>query len=249
MIDRTIVISDIHGCLDTFNQLLKLVQYAPDRDRLVLLGDYVDRGPRSKDVVEQVLHMTSELNVIALRGNHDQRFVDWVLSSDSELHAKFVEHGGIPTLQSYCGTEWSGIEWNEEELQRVKEWIRSRYAAHLELLSALPLFYEDERHIYVHAGLNPAYPQWKEQPQRDFMWIRDAFYNKPTVVDKTVVFGHTLTMEIQDQSGIWFGRDKIGVDGGCAYGMQLNALEIRDKEAYGSYHVPFGGIPPKSRAV
>jgi len=238
MAERTIVISDIHGCLDTFNRLLRHTAYCPGKDRLMLLGDYVDRGPDSKEVVEQLIRMSSDGLVTALRGNHDQRFVEWLSSPDPVVQAKFLEYGGLPTLQSYCGSEWTGCEWDESRLCELKAWILERYAEHVQFLASRPLFAEDEHHIYVHAGLNPAFPEWKEQPERDFMWIRDPFYNRPTVVDKTVVFGHTLTMELHDRADIWFGGDKIGIDGGCAYGLQLNALEIRGAKEYRSFHLP-----------
>ncbi|WP_342746578.1 metallophosphoesterase family protein [Paenibacillus rigui] len=249
MVQRTIAISDIHGCYAEFNRLLQSLSYTPDEDRLILLGDYVDRGPNSREVLDQLTAMACHGNVVMLRGNHDQRFIDWMSNDDPLTQAKFVEHGGLATIQSYCGEEWSSIRWDDEKVSLLKEWIQSRYAAHLDLLSRLPLYYEDEHHIYVHAGLNPAYPQWQEQPERDFMWIRAPFYNQPTVVSKVVVFGHTQTMELHDQSNIWFGGDKIGLDGGCAYGYQLNALQIREPLAYQSFCVPAEGKARNERAV
>ena len=67
----------------------------------------------------------------------------------------------------------------------------------------------------------------KPSQKRDFMWIRAPFVQQRTVVKKTVVFGHTPAKDIHGKADVWFDRDKIGIDGGCAYGFQINCLEIK----------------------
>jgi serine/threonine protein phosphatase 1 len=101
---RTLVISDIHGCYEPFIELLQLIQYTPREDRLIILGDLVDRGPQSLEVVEHVMTLAHEANVIVIRGNHDQRFVDVMSNEQSNEDDKFFEHGGIQLLDSYCPT-------------------------------------------------------------------------------------------------------------------------------------------------
>lgn len=81
--NRTIMVSDIHGCIDPINQLLHDINYNSKYDQLILLGDYVDRGPNSKEVVKEVIQLVKEHHAIALRGNHDQRFVDFIIE---EVH-------------------------------------------------------------------------------------------------------------------------------------------------------------------
>ncbi|BBH22334.1 hypothetical protein Back11_36790 [Paenibacillus baekrokdamisoli] len=105
------------------------------------------------------------------------------------------------------------------------------------IIIGFPFFHEDSHHIYVHAGLNPQYENWKEQTKHEFMYIKEPFLNHPTTVDKIVVFGHTKAMDIHGKADVWFGGDKIGIDGGCAYGLQLNCLEIRGKNDYAVYSV------------
>jgi serine/threonine protein phosphatase 1 len=218
-VDRTLVISDIHGCFFQFIELLNRVGYNADTDRLILLGDYVDRGNASKDVVEMVQKMVQGSNVIALRGNHDQRFID-LMMGDDECATRFFQHGGLETLRSYARID------DEANWRSARESIREHYPHHLSFLSRLPLYHEDDQHIFVHAGLNPEYVNWKEQPTRDFMWIREKFIHQETSVKKTIIFGHTRTMDIHGSANIWFGGDKIGIDGGCSFGQQLNCLEI-----------------------
>jgi serine/threonine protein phosphatase 1 len=235
-VSRTLVISDIHGCYDSFNSLLKLIQFTANEDKLILIGDYVDRGRQSKEVIAQVMQMVHNQEAIALRGNHDQRFIEFVYNKMDD--AKFLEHGGLQTIQSYCGINFAESELDDKKLiAHIKATIRNNYRDHLVFLDSLPLYYEDNKHIYVHAGLSPFYTNWKDQPEKDFIWIREAFLNHPTAVEKTVLFGHTKAIDIHGTADIWFGGDKIGIDGGCAYGLQLNCLEIKDNDAYAAYFV------------
>jgi serine/threonine protein phosphatase 1 len=224
---RTLVISDIHGCYDAWNSLLKKINYVPKEDQLILIGDYVDRGTRSKEVVAQLMRMVQSGEAIALRGNHDQRFIDLIMQNTTSFDAKFLEHGGLQTINSYCESRYTLEDLQDiMKMELAKASIRKSYKDHIAFLDSLPLYYEDAHHIYVHAGLNPFYKDWRNQPEKDFIWIREAFVDHKTVVDKMIVFGHTKTVDIHGSADIWFGDGKIGIDGGCAYGLQLNGLEI-----------------------
>ncbi|KAA8787088.1 serine/threonine protein phosphatase [Paenibacillus amylolyticus] len=220
--NRTLMISDIHGCIDEFNQLLLNVDYNSKYDQLILLGDYVDRGANSREVVDKVMELVQEHHAIALRGNHDQRFADLIYEGTSSIQSKFMEHGGLQTLESYCRLN---DQDSSEDLETARKIIKLNYSRHINFLSNLPLFYEDENHIYVHAGLNPDYSEWKQQPEYDFMYIKDKFiHNAFEDLHKKVIFGHTKTIDIHGSAAVWFAEDKIGIDGGCAFGMQLNCL-------------------------
>ncbi|KRE99883.1 hypothetical protein ASG89_27565 [Paenibacillus sp. Soil766] len=231
---RLLVVSDIHGCADEFKELLDKVKFNPEEDQLILLGDYVDRGPASRETVEHVMLLVREKGAIALKGNHDQRFLEVMNGTDDLTEMKFFEHGGIQTFQSFSGVR-------DFDLKTAKERIRANCSEHLAFLRELPLYYENDTHIFVHAGLNPAYVDWKTQPERDFIWIRAPFVQQKTVVKKIVVFGHTTTKDIHGKAEVWFDTDKIGIDGGCAYGLQLNLLEIKGKNQYRTYSVPSKG--------
>ncbi|RJX37626.1 serine/threonine protein phosphatase [Paenibacillus pinisoli] len=221
---RTIMISDIHGCIEPFERLLEKVKYVPEQDRLILLGDYVDKGPQSREAVDAVMRLVQQHGAIALRGNHDQRLVDFVRGDDPDVLRKFAEHGGPPTLHSYVGS----FEVSERSRAEARRRIEAEYASHLDFLAGLPLYAEDDRHIYVHAGLRPGLFDWTLQSEHDFMYIKDEFYLHPTTVDKTVIFGHTIATKLHGHPNVWFGGDKIGIDGGCSIGLQLNALLYED---------------------
>lgn len=99
---RILAISDIHGSYSEFNALLRKVNYRPLEDKLILMGDYVDRGPDSKRLVEQVMTMQREEGVIVLKGNHDKMACDALTNEDDKLDTHWLSNGGYHTLMSYC---------------------------------------------------------------------------------------------------------------------------------------------------
>lgn len=228
---RILVISDIHGCLQEFDEILKLVNYQPDVDQLILLGDYVDRGPNSKEVVEKVFELSSYENVIVLMGNHDQRLVNLIENRSPEIRDMFFRYGGSVTLKSYC-PHAEHLSFDD-----CLDFIQKNYAHHIKFLKSLPYYYENDQFIFVHAGLDPKYPNWKDQPLENFLTMREKFLNTETSVDKIVIFGHTMTNKIHGSDNVWFSKDKIGIDGGCALGHQLNCLEIVCGNKFKEYHI------------
>lgn len=229
---RTLIISDIHGCRRELDALLERMAYDPVSDRLILLGDLVDKGPDSMETVERAMQLCRDHGAIVIQGNHDERLAALVRGDDPTVASKFLEHGGIATMASYAGSEC-----DPHDLDAFRRRMESRFAHHLDFLAGLPLYEEDEDHIFVHAGLNPAYADWREQPRRDFLYIKEPFYAYPTRTTKTVVFGHTRATDLHGSPDIWFAADKIGIDGGCAYGRQLNGLEIRRGSGYRAWAI------------
>ncbi|GGD55907.1 metallophosphoesterase family protein [Paenibacillus nasutitermitis] len=211
---RKLVISDIHGCYDAWLRLLELVDYDKERDQLLILGDYVDRGPNSREVLEHLIYLRDVHGAVVLRGNHDQRLIDLVQHADEKVIGKFLDHGGAATARSYLNLSANGED--DVTAQTIKEMIsviRNEHAHHIAFLNSLPYYAEDSHHIYVHAGLNPDYPDWKKQPLQDFLTIKEPFISQPTVALKTVVFGHTQAKAIHGSPDVWFGEGKIGIDG------------------------------------
>lgn len=231
-IGRILAISDIHGCDRELAALLAKVHYDPAQDQLVLTGDYVDRGRDSCALVEEIMRLHEQYGVVVLKGNHDKMFCDALAGDDDKLDTHWLTNGGYYTLMSYCQSAgFFSAETGWDEYLRAKAFIRSHFGGHLEFLRTLPLYYETEEHIFVHAGINPELADWRQQTERDFLWIREPFYTQPVRnTGKTVVFGHTSADELHGTPDIWFSPlgDKIGIDGGCAYGYVLNCLEIGD---------------------
>lgn len=224
---KIFVTSDIHGCHTEFNELLKKANYNSDADMLIILGDYVDRGRFSRQVIEQVIGLVSN-GAIALRGNHDQMFLD---ALDNIEDNNFIRNGGMSTIESYIGEDC--VDW--DVYRSGKRLIKEKYSHHVDFLRNLPYYYETYDHIYVHAGINPFYndSDWKTQAKDEFLWIRDMFLNNPTNLSKTIVHGHTPTSNFQETGDIIFSEGKINIDGGGVFGDQFNMLEI-DNEASGN---------------
>ncbi|MCM3172601.1 serine/threonine protein phosphatase [Paenibacillus sp. MER 99-2] len=238
---RRCVISDIHGCYDEFNALLHHVSYDSVQDELILLGDYVDRGLKSRQVVDQIIELQQRHSIIALKGNHDAMMVKALTNDNKEYDSHWIRNGGLQTLGSYVNyaTAWDENEFDWNAYDEAKVWVRNHYSHHLQFLDQLPLVYEIPGYVFVHAGINPDVTDWRKQPESDFMWIREPFYSRPTAIEETVVFGHTPVKYLHDEMGIWFSStgDKIGIDGGCAYGAQLNMLTISEDGSLQTFFV------------
>lgn len=230
---RTLVISDIHGCYDEFVALLEKSHYAPEQDLLVVLGDMIDRGKQSKQVVELVMDLVEYKGAIALGGNHEDEFISWLEGEFNPEH-RFLRIGGKKTVESYCKPH--DVYGNGTKSRRA---IHKFYSQHFSFIKNLPDYYEDEQHIFVHAGIDPEIKNWKKSSREQMRWIRDEFINGVNDTGKTIIFGHTPTNFLHkskdaQNTNVWFSTDnKIGIDGGCSMGGQLHCLCIED----GSYQV------------
>lgn len=205
----TCVIGDIHGCHSPLVQMLDII--LPKADTLVFLGDYVDRGPNSKEVVTTILSLrATQPRVITLMGNHDFLFLQYLSGGDERL---FLQAGGLETLASY------GID----PLASLEQRISQVPADHLAFFRTLPLYWEDQYALYVHAGLQPGRHLSQQTPQW-CLWARDAFLTTHLDFKKPVIFGHTVFPEPL------MCTDKIGIDTGAVYGGHLTALLLPDRE-------------------
>lgn len=209
---RTIIIGDIHGCYRELTELItKLTQekkYIPEKDRLIFIGDYIDRGDNPRMVVKYVRALQDKYgeNVIPLKGNHEDMLLDYVANADQN----WLYNGYEATLLSYEGYK--------EELKNDIWWM-----------SALSLYYEDDYFIYVHAGVDKDLPM-DQQDDETLLWVRQEFYLNPRTYDKKVIFGHTPTMFMgKEDTPQWLndGND-IAIDTGCVYGGTLTSLIIEN---------------------
>jgi serine/threonine protein phosphatase 1 len=240
---RTFVIGDIHGERALLERVLdKLPFIAPD-DTLVLLGDYLDRGPDSRGVVQRLLRLPEETvgKVVLLRGNHEDAFLR---SLTEELDVGFVMargNGVAETFRSF--TDRPVIPGAELELDEAKQlfdlksWVPP---AVQRWLSTLPLWYEDEHAIYVHAGLEGEGAVWKhprDGAERPLMWMREPdFYEQ--YEGKTIVFGHTPVSELppkdEARTEVWRRGPLWGLDTGAGRGGHVSAVELPAGTIYDS---------------
>ena len=206
-------IGDIHGCLTKLKTLISDIDIDFKKDTLVFIGDYVDRGEFSRDVVDYVSGLQdSHENIVCLLGNHEQMFMNYLEGVDEEI---YLRNGVMQTLRSY------EIFLSDD----IKERKRKMSARHRKFFETLLPYYETEKYIFVHAGLRPGIPV-AEQSQNDLLWIRYEFINTEKDFDKTVVFGHTPLMTPL------IDKNKIGIDTGAVYGGKLTCIEFPGLKIY-----------------
>ena len=169
---RTIAIGDIHGCLAALETLLTAVRPRPD-DTLVLLGDYVDRGPRTRGVIERLLALQRQCRLVPLLGNHDEMMLN-VYDGQKQLYVNWLLFGGDATLASYDAA-------GPEDLP----------LAHIEFLRSCLLYFELERYFFVHGRYRPELPL-DAQPRETLLWDSIKIYQPgPHCSGKTAIVGHS----------------------------------------------------------
>jgi serine/threonine protein phosphatase 1 len=213
-------IGDIHGCLKALQDLLAQISVKPE-DEIVFLGDYIDRGPDSKGVLD-FLVKNHKPNWRYLRGNHEQMLLEWLGTPNSLAASNWLLNGGHQTLQSYVSQEKLDEVRGEGAHIVLQSYIPH---THVEFLNALPLTYETSDYFFCHAGINLDKPLNAQEPD-DLLWIRRKFLQDPRPTPKLVVHGHTPVEKVD------VTKDRINLDTGCVYGGFLTALSLPDKKIY-----------------
>jgi serine/threonine protein phosphatase 1 len=202
---RTIAIGDIHGCSAALGAILDTISPGPD-DQIVTLGDYIDRGPDSRGVLERLIHLRRQCQLVTILGNHDAMLIQAL----EGLHSTtFLSIGGFATLASYGGTEAEHLTLIPEE--------------HISFLKACVSFHETETHIFVHGSYVPHLPM-SDQPDLALRWesLRDDIPG-PHCSGKTVIAGHT-----SQRSGEILDLGHIKCIDTCCYGRGwLTALDVQ----------------------
>ena len=202
--EKIFAIGDIHGCLDKVKALMDALDIDVQRDTVVFLGDYVDRGAHSKEVVDFLLDEVAPRldHAVFLKGNHEEMLDDYLQGARQQM---FLANGGRATIESY------------ERARSAKDDLLPQ--GHSTFFKNLLTCYEKENYFFVHAGLRPKVPL-AEQETWDMLWIRDEFIYSEWDFGKRIIFGHTpfrspFVME-----------NKIGIDTGAVYGNKLTCVEL-----------------------
>ncbi|MFM2095097.1 MAG: Serine/threonine-protein phosphatase 1 [Planctomycetota bacterium] len=202
MTSRTIAIGDIHGHALALAGLLDAVAPQPD-DMVVFLGDYIDRGPDSRGVLQLVLSLSDRCRVVPLMGNHEEM----LLQARGNRHAlpMWLDNGGDATLRSYDSSD---------ELEGIP-------TTHVEWLCSLRRYHETERHFFIHANYAP---NWRldQHDSKTSLWLPLTDLPGRHYSGKTAVVGHTP----QPAGKILNLGYLLGIDTGCGFGGQLTALDV-----------------------
>ena len=208
MEQRLLAVGDIHGCFLKLEKLMDKLDLDPERDVLIFLGDYIDRGDQSKEVVDYLVQLKKDRpSTVFLLGNHEQMPQEFL---DGENINPFLVNGGKKSLDSYFG---------DNRLYSSQDPRTIFPPEHLAFFNSLDTYFQIEDYIFVHAGLREGIPL-ENQELFDLLWIREDFYFSKFNFGKTVIFGHTPFQKP------FIYKNKIGIDTGAAYGNKLTCLEL-----------------------
>jgi serine/threonine protein phosphatase 1 len=225
---RAYVVGDLHGRLDLLDQLLDKIhediRRRPARKvLLIFVGDLIDRGPSSAQVVERLrTYRRPGIQTVFLLGNHEEVLLR-ILGGEADLIAKWRSFGGSECLKSYGldPAALAGLE-DDDAVALVRETIPKEHVEFLESFDDSCRFGD---YLVVHAGIRPGV-EFDQQRQSDLRWIRDPFLFDETDHGFVVVHGHTIRPEVEMRP------NRIGIDTGAYRSGVLTALAIEGSDSW-----------------
>lgn len=224
---RVYAVGDVHGHLDLLSQMRDMISEDVKADRrernvIVYLGDYIDRGPDSRGVVELLLNEPLVgIEEIHLKGNHEDFMLQFL--DDPLIGEQWYLNGGDTTLASY-GVERTVMTEGSDRFIAVRDRLRSKLPVeHLAFLRSLAMYHVEGDYLFVHAGIRPGRPMEKQEAH-DVMWIRGEFLSSDADHGYCVVHGHSISPEPE------LRRNRIGIDTGAFYTGRLTGLVLDGAE-------------------
>ena len=218
---RIYAIGDVHGRVDLLDAAFaridaNLTRSAPHRVVHVLLGDYVDRGPSSREVLDRLVERARTHHIVCLKGNHESYLVEFL--HDASVLGDWRHFGGLETLRSY-GLNPSAIPSGVEEQRLANAFAAALPGEHRQLLRKLGASFSCGDFFFAHAGVKPGVPL-AQQSEHDLLWIRDDFLLSEQDFGKVVVHGHTPVLQPE------FRPNRINIDTGAYATGRLTCLMI-----------------------
>jgi serine/threonine protein phosphatase 1 len=207
---RVYAFGDVHGRADLLQQLRceikrSLDDRAPQKAVVVGLGDYIDRGPDSRGVIELLQEgFDSRIEHVFLRGNHEELFLGFL--NEPEASGKlWFRMGGLDCLRSY-GVDIGPYTGASPDMSKAREdFVRCLPSGHVAFIQTLPMWSALGDYLFVHAGVRTHLPL-SEQATEDLLWIREGFSDRDEPFEKIVVHGHSPT------DVPYVGRHRICID-------------------------------------
>lgn len=221
---RIYAIGDIHGRLDCLLDLLSQIERdAADysgKKILIGLGDYIDRGPDSKGVIERLMQPLAGFECYYLKGNHEQSLL--TLFDRTEYGKGWLTYGGLETLVSYRIPYQLGVP-TPDKLEALRQTLLELFPReHRDWLSNLHMHLTFGDYHFVHAGVKPGVPL-ADQTDDSRLWIRDEFLHYRGQLEKVIVHGHTISEDIEMRD------HRIGVDTGAYASGCLSAIVLENE--------------------
>lgn len=223
---RLYAIGDIHGRRDLLERMQARIardlERRPVADwRVIYLGDYIDRGPESAQVLAMLADQAQDPHAAFLRGNHDQFLIDFLAGGGTEDFDIWMYNGGAETLDSF-GIDGARAAYDIDpaELERLRPRLAAALAPGVaEFLDGLEAMLRFGDYIFVHAGLRPGVAL-EAQDRRDLIWIREPFLSDPRDHGAVVVHGHTPVETVEVRA------NRIGIDTGAVFTGKLSCLVL-----------------------
>ena len=250
MTSRTIAVGDVHGEMDHLLTLVGRLPVLTAADTLLFIGDYVDRGPDSAQVIHflrEELREKTPAKIVTLRGNHEDAWLK-VIAGEDPAFVLPSGNGCLATFRSFQGGPSAEPGTFPTSLEEMESLTSGSFfpAEVVSWLEHLPFFYEDAHAIYVHGGLpsvKGVWPHPSEYPNPTaLVWCREeGFFSG--YKGKRVVFGHTPASRLPqhlstntpiDPSDVYISGDVIGIDTGCGSDGFLSAIELPSLTIYES---------------
>lgn len=220
---RIYAIGDVHGRVDLLEKLFRIIEADqlgyPGESLIILIGDYIDRGPYSREVLELLSTYHGRVRILPLRGNHEDIVLKFF--KDQSVASGWFQYGGLQTLRSYK-INIAGPTQDFDDifhLQRQLEAVMPK--AHRTFLENLGYTARYGDYLFVHAGVHPDLPL-EEQTPHHFMWMREPFLSSSKNLRFVVVHGHSIRMTPEVRA------NRIGIDTGAYATGHLTALVLQD---------------------
>lgn len=203
---------DIHGDLYKLKTLIERLYIKEKEDILIFLGDYIDRGKYSFEVIDYLIELKDKYNCIFIKGNHELMFLDFLKGNEYDEKI-FMYNGGKTTIESYSKNGYN-IDY------KTKYYMRSVPYRHSNFYDKLLNYHETEDYIFVHAGIYPGIPIEKN-PDEILFWDRSFIRSNKKYEGKTVVCGHTPSKNVLNK------KNKICIDTGSCYESMGNLTCVK----------------------
>ncbi len=226
---RIYAVGDVHGRVDLLHKARSLIEtdaqsHPGKRKTAIFLGDFIDRGPNSREVVEALAGWTPpDCELVCLRGNHEAVLLDFLAGADTG--AQWLSHGGLETVLSY-GVALDRMPSTAEAFEDLRQKLLAAVPDHhIAWLETLPVTHRAGDYLFVHAGIRPKIPL-DQQKEQDLLWIRDEFLTFGGSFGVTVVHGHSIRYEAEVKT------NRIGIDTGAYATGRLSCLVLEDERRW-----------------
>jgi serine/threonine protein phosphatase 1 len=222
-------IGDIHGCLSELTLIHKKIlthnNFNVKNDLIIYLGDYIDRGKNSKEVINQILKLkNNKIKTVNLMGNHDEFMIDFLFNNKNNIK-NWLNFGLDQTIRSYDIEVVDFIKdgFEDDIIDRLRKALLGKMSEeHINFFKNLELSFSSEKYLFVHAGIDPK-KKLEDQTKEDFLWSRSkGFFDKDFKSKKIIVHGHTPENEIVNNP------HRINIDTGCYFSGKLSSVCLSD---------------------